>query len=175
MHMGPQPGTGQLNPNANGTDVPFIGPADYLPSQPRGGDPKRRVLLPGCDFPTAEAIPVDEIGDGNIAAAASAVLVTVVVPDTLTFRLSGVGFGSDDETSLRFLTWTIVATPPGIPILGYNQKPATVGSVPILSYIFSVQGSSVTITVVGTNNSLLVHYFVCRLQGWFYSEREATG
>ncbi len=168
-----QYGPGDLNPNANGTMLPLgLGPADFKPSQPRGGDPRRRIILPGCDFPPADAIAVDEIGDGDIAAAVTQTLVTVVVPDNLTFRISGIGFGADDESSLRFLTWTITATPPGVPIPGYVNKPAAVGSIPQVSNIFSVQGSSVTIRVDATNNNLVTLHYVCRLQGWFYAERE---
>jgi hypothetical protein len=166
---------GQLNPNANDIPVPVgIGPAPMNPSQPRAGNVQRRIILPGADYPPADAIPVDEIGDGSIAAGATAVLVSVIVPDTRSFRMAGIGFGADDESALRFLSWTINATPPGVPIPGYTNKPATIGSIPQLAYIFTVLGSSVTVEVLGTNNSVLTHYFVCRLQGWFYTEKEAA-
>lgn len=166
--------TGLLNPNANELPVPVgVGPADFQPSQPRGARASNPIIrLPGCDFPPADAYPVDEIGDGNIAAAATATLVTVVVPDNLTFRISGIGFGADDESSLRFLSWTITADPPGSPITGYVNKPAAIGSIPQLSYIFAVLGSSVTVRVLATNNNLVTLHYVCRLQGWFYAERE---
>lgn len=172
---GPVYGPGQLNPQADGLDVPAsLGAQPMNPSQPRAAPSSRRVVLPGADFPPADAIAVDEIGDGNITAGATAVLVTIVVPDTYSFRIAGLGFGADDESSLRFLSWAIFADPPGAPIPGYVNKPATIGSIQHLSTIFTVLGSSVTVTVRGTNNSVLTHYFVCRLQGWFYSEREIT-
>jgi hypothetical protein len=172
--MGPQPGMGMLNPNADGTEVPWVPAADIKPSQPEAGDPSRRIILPGCDYPPADAIPVDETGDANLAIGVATVLLTVTVPDTYTFRISGIGFGADDETVLRFVTWTINGTPPNSPVLGYNRKPATFGSIPQVSYIFAIVGSSTIVTVIATNNTVGgVVYVVARLLGWFYNEVRA--
>jgi len=151
-----------------------IPPVQIEPSQPGTLGPQlgTYVRLPGADFAPAGAIPVDEIGDANIAPSASAVLVTIVIPDTYTFRIAGIGFGADDEVALGFLTWTIRAN--NDTVLGYTQKPAAVGSIRQLADIFVIQGSSATVTVVAQISAvpILTYRYICRLRGWFYSEKE---
>src|ERR1700675_1171795 len=93
----------QQRANAVGQPVPAnLGPAPFKPSQPRGADPRRRIVLPGCDFPPADGIAVDQITDADIANGVTATLSTIIVPDSLTFRIAGIGFGADDESGLRF-------------------------------------------------------------------------
>jgi len=145
------------------------------PSQPGALGPEQGmyVRLPGADFPPAGAVAVDEIGDANIAPAASAVLITVAVPDTYRFRIAGIGFGADDEVALRFLTWSIRAN--GDTIRGYVAVASAVGSIRQLADIFVVRGSSDTVTVVGAADATagLTYRYICRVRGYFWSEKEA--
>lgn len=162
--------------SATGQPVPVgLGPAPFKPSQPQGGNASRRIALPGCNFPPADAIPVDQIGSASIANGGSATLETIIVPDTYSFRMAGIGFGADDESGLRFLSWSLFATPPGGTITPYINMPAAIGSIVQPSEVFVVVGSSVTLTLVATNNSHTVatYFFFCRIRGWFYSEKEA--
>lgn len=149
-------------------------PARIEPSQADAYGPEQGTYtrLPGSNFPPAGAIPVDPIGDANIAPAASAVLVTVNVPDTLRFRIAGIGFQSDDDIALGYLTWSIRLGPDPAP--GYSQMLAAVGSVRQLSYLYVLVGSSQTVTVVATISPLapITYRYICRLQGWYYSEKE---
>jgi hypothetical protein len=180
----PRPGQQNLQPlnyrdaHAGGEPVPQgLGPVPFHPSQPQGGNPNRRVLLPGCDFPPADAIPVLKVLDADINPGDSDTLVTIDVPDTMSFRASHVGFGAEDETALAFLTWSIRYTPPGSNYYCYSNVPAALGSIRNPAAIFAVFGSSVRVELVATNNGIFgasaYHYFGL-LQGWFYSEREAT-
>ncbi|MGH7187451.1 MAG: hypothetical protein ACREIB_14380 [Pseudomonadota bacterium] len=150
-------------------------PVLIQPSQPGALGPEQGIYvkLPGADFPPAGARAVDEIGDANIAPGASATLVTVRVPDSYRFRMLGIGFGADDEVALRFLTWAIRADADTIP--GYVSVASAVGSIRQLAEIFVVLGSSVTVTVVATSaaTAALTYRFICRVRGYFWSEREA--
>lgn len=175
QHMGPQPGTGQLNPNANGTDVPRnLGPAMMQPSSPVMGSPNRRVILPGATFPPADAIPVDLTNDADIADGASATLITIRVPDQLTLRIAGIGFGAGDESGLVFLSWSLWRDPPVSTITPYVNMDASIGSIQQLSDVFVIVGSSVVVTLIATNNSPIpaTYRFAARVRGWFYSETE---
>jgi len=152
-----------------------LGPAPIVPSQPGGLLPEQGVpiKLPGANYPPAGAIAVDLVGDGNIAPAASATLVTFTVPDGLRFRADGIGFGADDEVALRFLTWSIRFN--GDPVAaGYNNVPAAVGSIRQLAPIFQLVGSSILFTVLAAADptAVLTYRYVCRVKGWVYSERE---
>lgn len=159
-----------------GSEVAAIGvPARIEPSQPAvyGSDQGTYIRLPGANFPPPGAIPVDPIGDANIAPGGTAVLVTVEVPATLRLRIAGIGFHTDDDIALGFLSWSIRIGPDPAP--GYSQMLAAVGSVRQLSFIFVPVGSSPqTVTVVATISALapIVYRYVCRLQGWFYAEKE---
>jgi len=135
------------------------------------------VSLPGEDFPPAGAIPVDQINEADVAsgAAAGTAITTITVPDTYRFRIAGIGFGAEDESGLRFLSWTLNVSPPGAPVYGYVNMPAAIGSIAYPAFVFIVLGSSVTFTVQVVNNAAVAvtyHYFV-RTQGWYYSEKEA--
>ncbi|MGH9181297.1 MAG: hypothetical protein ACRDY5_06240, partial [Acidimicrobiales bacterium] len=137
----------QQRANATGLMVPAnLGPAPFHPSQPQGAGPNRRIILPGCNYPPADAIPVDQIGEADIAFGASATLNTIIVPGMLTLRIAGIGFGADDESGLRFLSWSLFATPPAGTITPYVNMPAAIGTIVQLSTVFVVAGSSVIIT-----------------------------
>ncbi len=146
------------------------------PSQPGTLGPQigTYVRLPGADFAPAGAIPVDVIGDANLAPSATATLVTIAVPDTYTFRIAGIGFGADDEVALGFLSWTIRAF--GDVVAGYDNKPAAVGSIRQLADIFVIQGSSTPVTVQVAISALaaVTYRYICRVRGWFYSEKEVA-
>lgn len=148
-------------------------PVQIDPSQPAalGPDGGKLVALPGANYPPAGATPVDVIGDGNIAPGASAVLVTVTVPDTLTFVMAGIGFGADDETALGFLTWSLRANGDTLP--GYVGTPAAIGSIRQLADIVTVVGSSGVVTVVAASSAsaVLTYRFICRVRGYFYAEK----
>jgi hypothetical protein len=182
MSMNPimRPGTfqpGQPSPNADGSPVPVgYGPAPYRPSQPEGEPARRRIVLPGADFPPADARAVDLIEAADIAAGATATILSFRVPDTYTFRVAGIGFGAEDESGLRFLSWSLIADPPGTALPGYVNQPAAIGSIAQVSWIFTNVGSSVTVSIAATNNAtasaswISTFHYIARLQGWLYKE-----
>ena len=137
----------------------LIPSVDVQPSQPGSLGPEQGVYvrLPGADFPPAGAVAVDQTGDAVIAPGATANIVTIAVPDTVRFRMVGIGFGADDEVALRFLTWSIrTGAPtqvPGDTIVGYVGIPSAVGSIRQLAEIFVVVGSSLTTTIVALSDA----------------------
>ena len=153
-----------------------LGPVDTSPSQPGALLPEQgvEVKLPGVNFPPAGATPVDAVGDANIAAGATATLVSIQVPDTLRFRVVGIGFGADDETALRFLTWSIRVTGANDTVPAYFNVPSAVGSIRQLSEIFLLVGSSSLFTVqaISDPTAIIAYRFICRVRGHFYAERE---
>ena len=153
---------------------PVLPEANIQGSQPGAFGPEQGtwVKLPGANFTPAGARAVDEVGDGDIAPGASAVLLTVVVPMGLRFRMAGIGFSAEDESALAFLTWSITAPDP---IPGYVTKPAAVGSVRNLTEIFVLAGSDAVVSVVAANSVLAAtpYHFFARVRGWFYAEKEA--
>lgn len=166
--------------NADRASVPVgWGPAPFKPSQPEGGDPDRRIILPGCDYPPADAIPVDIIGEADITSTGGggvgATVATIIVPDTLTLRVAGIGWSAEDESALRFLSWSALASPPGSTVTPYVNMPAGIGSVAQPSWVFIVLGSSVTFSLFAKNNSVsvptVIYHFFVRVQGWLYSEK----
>lgn len=166
-------GPGTLNPDATGLPIPRGVPrVDASESQPHGGNPDRRIILPGCNFPPADAIPIDTIKELSVAEGITSEIIRIVVPDTYTMRINGIGFGAGDESGLTFLTWSILADPPGTPIIPYNNMPAAVGSIAQPSDVFVVLGSSVTATLVITNGSGVpaTYQYQARLKGYFYRE-----
>lgn len=150
-------------------------PERIQPSQPGSYGPEQGayVRLPGSSFPPAGAIPVDIPGDANIAPGALAQLITFAVPDSVRFRMVGIGFGADDEVALRFLTWSIRFNGDTVP--GYVGMPAAVGSIRQLAEIFLLAGSSVTVTVQVNINAfaVLTYRYICRVRGHLYAEKEA--
>jgi len=149
-------------------------PVRIATSQPGALGPEQGayVRLPGANFAPAGSIPVDQIGDANIAAGATATLVTVIVPPTLRLKITGIGFDTDDPVAIGYLTWAILLGPDPAP--GYSQMLAAIGSVRQLAALFLVSGSSQTLTVrasIGATAPITYRY-ICRLLGWFYSEKE---
>ncbi len=175
----PQIGTPAVRRALAGQEVPanlsMLGPARIQDSQPGALGPERGtwVRLPGENFAPAGSIPVDETGDGNIAAAGSATIITLTVPTGLRFRLAGIGFSAEDETALAFLSWSITA-PDAVP--GYINKPAAIGSVRQLADVFYVAGSDATVNVIAASSAAAVvtYHFYCRIRGWFYAEKEGA-
>jgi hypothetical protein len=157
-------------------EVSHLGPVRIEPSQPDvvGTEQGTYVRLPGANYPPAGAIPVDAIGDLSLAASAVGVLVTVLVPDTYRLRLAGIGFGADDDIALGYLTWAILLGSDPAP--SYSQMQAAVGSIRQLSDIFVLTGSSQTLSVRATiaATAPIVYRYICRVRGWFYSEKEGT-
>lgn len=156
-------------------DVPRdIPPVRIMPSQPGALGPEqgKLIALPGVNYPPAGAVPVDVIGDSNIAAGATATLITVPVLDGLRFRVAGIGFGADDETALGFLTWNMRENGDAQP--GYNAVPASIGSIRQLADIFHVSGSSVNFTIAATSaaTAVVTYRFICRVRGWMYAVKE---
>lgn len=150
------------------------GPVKELPSQPGALQSEQGlyVRLPGATNPPAGAIPVDVIGDANIAPGASATLVTVPVPDTLRLRIAGIGFTADDDIALGYLSWAVNLGPD--PVQGYFSVLAAIGSIRQLAEVFILAGSSQTLTVKGSASALapLTYRYICRVRGWFYNEKE---
>jgi hypothetical protein len=157
--------------------VPVGGsPVPIGPSQPSALAPEGTVsvILPGVNFPPAGATPVDEIGDADLApSAANQPLVTIRVPDTLRFRMSGIGFGADDEVALGFLTWAIQLTG-GAAVPSYWGQTSAVGSIRQLSNIVLLVGSSQVVTVVANiaADAALTYRYIARVQGWIYQPQQ---
>lgn len=155
---------------------PDPGPVRIQPSQPGAYGPEQGIYirLPGMNYPPAGATPVDQDGDANIAPGGTATMVSIQVPDGQRFRMVGIGFGADDETSLRFLTWSIQFDQ--VPQSGYTAKNAVIGSIVQLTDIVISAGSSATVSVVGIASPLavLTYRYICRFRGYFYAETTGT-
>ena len=152
------------------------GPAPLQGSQPGAQGPEQGiwVRLPGSSFAPAGSTPVDETGDANVTAGGTATILTVTVPTGQRFRMAGIGFSAEDESSLSFLSWSITTNTVAVP--GYINKPAAIGSVRQLADIFIVVGSDATVSVVVANSTLAAatYHFYCRLRGWYWTEKEAS-
>lgn len=161
---------GQVLPDLSGLPV-----ARIQDSQPGALGPERGtwVRLPGENFAPAGSIPVDETGDGDIAAGTSATIITLAVPTGLRFRLAGIGFSAEDETALAFLSWSITAPDP---VPGYIGKPAAIGSVRQLADVFYVAGSDAVVSILAASSAdaVVTYHFYCRIRGWFYAEKEGA-
>lgn len=140
-------------------------PAALYPDQ---GTP---VRLPGVNFAPAGSLPLDVPGDDNLAPGATGVLLTIPVPNGLRCRISGIGFGADDEVALRFLTWSIRFDGDATPH-GYGRMPAAIGSIRQLAPIVLVIPGSVTATVVAIIDAgaVLTYRYIARAIGWFYAD-----
>jgi hypothetical protein len=149
-------------------------PVLIQPSTPPalGADHGQYVSLPGFNFPPAGCIPVDVIGDANLAPSASGVLITVTVPDTFRLRVAGIGFGADDDIALGYLSWAIRLGPDQVQ--GYGNVLAAIGSIRQLAEIVVLAAASQTLTVVATiaATAPITYRYIARLRGWFYSEKE---
>lgn len=149
------------------------------PSQPQGVGPEggRRVALPPEDFPPAGAIPVDDISEADVAPlGVTATITTITVPDSFRFRITGIGFDAEDESALRFLSWSLFVNPPAVPLYGYVNMPAGIGSVNQPRPVFLVLGSSVVFTIVIKNNCPTVpgtYHFTVATVGYFYAAEVA--
>lgn len=152
--------------------IPPVGPVLVQPSQPGALGPEQGVYvrLPGANFPPAGATPVAEPGDANIAPSASATIVSIVVPDTVRFRVESIGFGADDETALAFLNWSIRFGNDAQP--GYTNKPAALGTLQYPAPIVLLAGSSVTVNLVVTASAsaVVTYRYIAVVRGWFYRE-----
>jgi hypothetical protein len=146
---------------------------DILPSSPPGLGQVMPMRLPAANFPPAGARAADPIGDAFIAPGASATLVTVTVPDQLSFVVWGIGFNTDDPAALGYLTWAILLGPDPSP--SYEQMQAAVGSVRQLATIFVFVGASQTLTVRATiaATAPVTYRYICHLRGWYFNEKEA--
>lgn len=149
-----------------------IGPVLVQPSQPGALGPEQGayIRLPGANFPPAGATPVAEPGDGNIAAGASATIVSIVVPDTVRFRISSIGFGADDETALGYLNWSVLFGNDTQP--GFTNKPAALGTLQYPADVFLLAGSSVTVNLVVTASvaAVITYRYIGVMRGWFFRE-----
>lgn len=149
-----------------------LGPEMVQPSQPGALGPEQGVYvrLPGANYAPAGATPVYEIGDGNVAVSATAIVVTYTVPDTVRCRITHVGFGADDETALGYLNWSIRFGLDSQP--GYINKPAALGTLlqpfPVTLYA----GSSVTINlaVTASANAVITYRYIAVLLGYLWRE-----
>lgn len=150
------------------------GPAPLQGSQPGAQGPEQGmwVRLPGSSFTPAGATPVDETGDANVTAGGTATILTVRVPTGQRFRMAGIGFSAEDESSLAFLSWSINSP---VPTPGYINKPAAIGSIRQLADIFIVVGSDAVVTVVVASSALAAttYHYYCRLRGWYWTEELA--
>lgn len=149
-------------------------PVMIAPSTPAALGPElgTYVRLPGANFPPAGAIPVDVIGDLNLAPSGAGNIITVTVPDTFRLRVAGIGFGTDDDVAIGYLTWAINLGPD--PVQGYGNVLAAIGSIRQLAEIFVLAAASQTLTVRASiaSTAPITYRYIARIRGWFYSEKE---
>jgi hypothetical protein len=154
--------------------APDIGPDNLRPSQPDqlGSDLGVAIRPPGATTTPAGAVPVDVSGDLDLAPGTNGILVTIQTPDSLRFRIAGIGFGAEDETALRFLTWSILLFGDPAPS-GYNAQLAAIGSLRQLAEVFLLVGSSVPVTIQAQISpaAVVTYRYICRVRGWFYAEK----
>jgi hypothetical protein len=161
-------------------------PADWLEREPpdRGpatldqtvagglspGGSGQKVILPGINYFPAGGYPIDSEFDQDIAPGATAILVSLQVPEKLQLRLTGIGFGADDEVALRFLTWNLLLN--GDPFRAYTAQAATIGSIPQVSPInFHVRDNClVTIALTSDATAVITYRFIVRVTGYFFSD-----
>lgn len=129
-----------------------------------------QIAQPPVNFPPKGAIPLDEMDDADIAAGASATVITIDIPGQLQLRIDGIGFSADDETALRFLTWRMNTN--GNPVPGYYDVPASIGSIREVSEIFvHVAGPQQLVLIVSVSAAAIVTYrYIARVKGWFFGE-----
>ncbi len=149
-------------------------PAPIAASQPGALAPElgQEVKLPGNNFPPAGAIPVDEVGDADIAPGGVATLVTFNIPATLRFRMVGIGFHTDDPAAAGFLTWSILVNGTAAP--GYFGQTSAVGSIRQLSEIVLLAGNSAKVEIIANIDATaaLTYRYIARIRGWLYLEKE---
>jgi len=150
------------------------GPVPIQPSTPAALGPElgAYVKLPGSNFPPAGAIPVDQMGDLDLAPSGTGALVTITVPDTFRLRIAGIGFGADDDIAIGYLSWRILLGPDQVQ--GYGNVLAAIGSLRQLAEIFVIAAASQTLTVVANIGATapITYRYIARVRGWFYSEKE---
>lgn len=151
---------------------PDMGPGRMDPTLPGGPAPAGTVpvKLPGANFPPAGALAVDELGDANIAPGTTALVLTIPVAETGQLRIDGIGFGADDEASLRFLSWTLFLDQDPT---AYSNIGAAVGTVVQPSPIFlHVAGPrTVRLELTSAAAAILTYRFVARVKGWAFVGR----
>lgn len=151
------------------------GPAQLQPTLPGAQIPDGlRVGLPGVNFPPAGANPIDQLGDADVAPGATVGILTVVVPVNLQLRLDGIGFGAEDESALRFLSWDLLDN--GVPAQGYFGQAATIGTIEQTSPIFlHARGPTTVVLQVTPSLAAVVTYrFIARLKGWLFTEHSGV-
>lgn len=129
-----------------------------------------RVQLPGVNFFPAGGFPVDEISDADIAPGATVNVLTFFVPEKVQFRIDGIGFGADDETALRFLTWSLLLN--GAPYRAYGNQAAAVGTIVQASAInfHTSDNKTVIVQLTSSASAVLTYRFVVRVKGWLFTD-----
>jgi hypothetical protein len=150
-----------------------VGPPAPIPAVVPGSvAPEHGILIaqPPVNFPPKGAIPLDEMDDADIAAGATATVITIDVPGTMQLRIDGIGFSADDETALRFLTWRMRTN--GNPVAGYYNVPASIGSIREVSDVFvHVSGPQQLELLVSADAAAIITYrYIARVKGWFFGE-----
>jgi hypothetical protein len=153
-------------------EQPDRGPAENQPTLPGTSSPSegQRVQLPPVNFPPAGMFAVDQQQDADIAAGATATVLTLNVPINNQLRIDGIGFGADDEVALRFLTWTLFIR--SDPAQAYSNVGASIGTIVETSTIILHARGPNTITLVLSSSAaaVLTYRFVVRLKGWMFTD-----
>lgn len=130
------------------------------------------VALPPVNFPPEGAYPVPILADEDVAPGASATILTFNVPAVRSLRVAEIGFGADDETCLRFLTWSLNIN--STPAPGYNGVAATIGTISSpATIVLNVPGpATVTMTVTAALTANVTYRYIVWLSGWLYGQQE---
>lgn len=155
-------------------EVPIDLPAvEIKPPSPEGPqrDAGLAVALPGEFTPAYGSLPVENIGDADIAPGAEAIIVSYQVPESFRHRMAGIGFSADDETALRFLSWRIEMNSTRQP--PYVNVPSGIGSIQQLSTVvfFAPGGTRLDIVASSDPAAGSTFRFICRVQGWHFIEK----
>jgi hypothetical protein len=129
-----------------------------------------QVILPGVNFFPSGGTPVDEISDADIAPGATVNVLTFQVPEKVQFRIDGIGFGADDESALRFLTWNLLVQ--GAPYRAYGNQAAAVGTIVQASPInfHTSDNKTVIVQLTSAAAAVLTYRFVVRVKGWLFTD-----
>lgn len=189
----PRPFGSANEPDGGGDRQIVAGGEPVLPSPlrrsyPGGLAPEGGVSirLPGFNFIPRGAIKLDEYGELDYQLNGGFGPLPIIIQDIpagLQLRLTGIGFGGDDESVVNEVTWSLLKTQSvvtgsgGEPQQGdatrYTQKPAGIGSLdeptPIDYVIDGKQFAMILLTFPTPTLSYSVH-IVCRLLGYYFME-----
>jgi hypothetical protein len=154
-------------------EPPDMGPASLGSTVSGGSAPEgigTQIILPGINFFPAGGTPVDEISDADIAPGTTVNVLTFQVPEKVQFRIDGIGFGADDESALRFLTWSLLLN--GTPYRAYGNQAAAVGTIVQVSDVafHTSDNKTVVVQLSSSASAVQTYRFIVRVKGWLFTD-----